>query len=64
MMGIYGTHWASLHVFRDFLSKSNIYSADIDENILFKCDQIKTFKVDQLNLEMHIYILLINFHNI
>jgi hypothetical protein len=41
---------ASLYAFRDFLPYSNIFGADIDKNILFEHDRIRTTFVDQLDL--------------
>ena len=40
---------ASLRVWRDYFVNANIYGGDIDKNILFEEDRIKTFFVDQLN---------------
>jgi len=50
-MGIGGTPGASLRAFRDFLPNANIYGADIDRDILFEEERIKTSFVDQLNAE-------------
>jgi hypothetical protein len=50
-MGVYGKPGASLRAFRDYLPNSNIYGGDIDEDILFECDRIKTCFVDQINIE-------------
>jgi len=47
---IIGSPGASLFSFRDYLSNSNIYGADIDKNILFECDRIKTCYIDQLDM--------------
>ena len=44
-----GKPGASLRVWRDFFKNSKIYGADIDKNILFEEEKIKTFYVDQLN---------------
>ncbi len=44
-----GIPGASLRVFRDYFKKAQIYGADIDKDILFKENRIKTFYVDQLN---------------
>ena len=49
-MGKDGTPGASLRSFRDYLPNSNIYGADIDNDILFKEDRIKTCQVDQLDI--------------
>jgi hypothetical protein len=40
---------SSLRAFRDFVPNSNIYGADIDKDILFEEDRIKTEFVDQLD---------------
>mgnify|MGYP001108611897 CR=1 FL=1 len=40
---------ASLRAFEDFLPKSNIYGADIDKNILFNENRIKTTYINQLD---------------
>jgi SAM-dependent methyltransferase len=50
-MGIYGSPGASLRAFRDFLPNSKIYGADIDKEILFQEKNIKTFFVDQTDIE-------------
>lgn len=50
-MGMYGTPGASLYAFREYLPKANIYGGDIDTNILFESERIKTSYVDQLNIE-------------
>lgn len=42
-MGPNGKHGASLYGWKDFFSNSNIYGADIDSDILFSEDRIKTF---------------------
>ncbi len=39
----------SLRVWREYFPNAQIYGADIDSNILFKEDRIKTYYVDQLN---------------
>jgi hypothetical protein len=44
-----GKPGASLRVWRDYFINSTVYGADIDRNILFEEDRIKTFYVDQLN---------------
>jgi 23S rRNA U2552 (ribose-2'-O)-methylase RlmE/FtsJ len=49
-MSTNGRPGASLFSFRDYLPNSNIYGADIDENILFECDRIKTCYIDQLDM--------------
>jgi hypothetical protein len=48
-MGSGGNPGASILAFRDFLPNSNIYGADVDKNILFNSERIKTFFVDQLD---------------
>jgi hypothetical protein len=40
---------ASLRVWRDYFKNAQIYGADIDKDILFQEDRIKTHYVDQLN---------------
>ena len=44
-----GMPGASLRVWRDYFKNSKIYGGDIDKEILFEADRIKTFYVDQLN---------------
>lgn len=44
-----GIPGASLRVWRDYFFNANIYGADIDKDILFKEEKIKTFYVDQLD---------------
>ena len=39
----------SLRVWRDYFKNAQIYGADIDKDILFQEDRIKTYYVDQLN---------------
>ncbi len=39
---------ASLYGWREYFSNSNIYGADVDMDILFNSERIKTFFVDQL----------------
>jgi hypothetical protein len=48
-MTLGGKPGASLRVWRDYFKNSLIYGADIDKEILFEEDRIKTFYVDQLN---------------
>jgi 23S rRNA U2552 (ribose-2'-O)-methylase RlmE/FtsJ len=48
-MGIQYKPGASLRVWKDYFSNATIYGADIDKNILFEEERIKTFEVDQLN---------------
>ena len=40
---------ASLRVWKDYFVNANIFGGDIDKNILFEEDRIKTHFVDQLN---------------
>lgn len=44
-----GKPGASLRVWRDYFINADIYGADIDKDILFKEERIKTFHVDQLD---------------
>jgi len=46
-MGVSGRPGASLRAFRDFLPNAQIFGADIDRNILFSEERIKTHFVDQ-----------------
>jgi hypothetical protein len=50
-MGYDGRPGASLRAFKNFLPKANIYGADIDTNILFNEERIKTCYVDQLEIK-------------
>ena len=50
-MGQDGRPGASIFAFRDYLPNSTIYGADIDKDILFQSDRIKTAFVDQMNPE-------------
>jgi hypothetical protein len=50
-MGLSGRPGASLKAFHEYLPNSQIYGADIDKDILFTSDRIKTCFVDQLNLD-------------
>lgn len=50
-MGENGKPGASLYSFLEYLPNSNIYGADIDKNILFQSEKIKTCYIDQLELE-------------
>lgn len=51
-MGINGTPGASLHGWKEFFYNSEIFGADIDNNILFECDKIKTYYCDQTNKDV------------
>jgi len=46
-MGIKGKPGASLRVWRDYFPNANIIGIDIDKEILFEENRIKTFRVDQ-----------------
>jgi hypothetical protein len=48
-MGIYGRPGASLYGWKEFFYNSEIFGADIDSDVLFNCDKIKTFYCDQTN---------------
>ena len=48
-MGVLGKPGASLRVWRDYFINSNIYGADIDGDVLFEEERIKTGQMDQLN---------------
>jgi hypothetical protein len=41
---------ASLYAFKEYLPNANIYGGDIDTNILFEDERIKTTYIDQLNM--------------
>lgn len=47
-MTVNGMPGASLRVWRDYFKNAQIYGADIDKDILFQEDKIKTYYVDQL----------------
>jgi hypothetical protein len=49
-MGTDGKPGASLYTWQEYLPNSNIYGADIDKDILFNKDRIKTHYVDQLDM--------------
>jgi SAM-dependent methyltransferase len=49
-MGVGGRPGASLYAFREYLPNSKIYGCDIDKEILFEDERIKTSFVDQLEL--------------
>ncbi len=44
-----GKPGASLRVWKEYFKNSQIYGADINKDVLFEDDRIKTFYVDQLN---------------
>ncbi len=46
-MGPFGKPGASLRAFRDYFVNSSVYGADIDRDVLFRENRIKTFYVDQ-----------------
>ena len=48
-MGISGKPGASLRVWRDFFPNAMVYGADIDRDVLFEENRIKTFFIDQLD---------------
>ena len=48
-MGIFGAPGASLRGWRRLFPRALVYGADIDRNILFREDRIKTFYCDQLD---------------
>ncbi len=50
-MGVDGKPGASLYGWKEFFKNSNIFGADIDKNILFNTDRIKTFYCDQTNID-------------
>ena len=50
-MGLSGKPGASIKGFKETFTKSKIYGADVDKKILFSEERIKTFFVDQNNLE-------------
>jgi hypothetical protein len=49
-MSSMGTPGSSLRAFRDYLPGSKIYGADIDRQVLFQEERIRTFFVDQTDL--------------
>lgn len=49
-MGADGRPGASLYAFREFLPGAEIYGADIDRNILFQSERIRTAYVNQLDV--------------
>src|SRR6476620_5978044 len=50
-MGSEGKPGASLRLWRDYFPNAMVYGADIDRDILFEEERIKTFYIDQLNPE-------------
>lgn len=48
-MGANGKPGASLRVWRDYFPNARIFGSDIDQNILFQEDRIKTYHTDQTN---------------
>jgi SAM-dependent methyltransferase len=51
-MGVNGRPGASLYGWREFFSNAEIFGADIDTDILFNDDKIKTFFCDQTNKDV------------
>jgi len=51
-MGVNGIPGASLYGWQEFFPNSNIFGADIDSDILFNTNKIKTFYCDQTNPEI------------
>jgi len=50
-MGVNGTSGASLKGWKEYFTKANIFGADIDRDILFEEERIKTFYCDQTSPE-------------
>jgi len=50
-MGINGRPGASLYGWKEYFPNSEIYGGDIDKNILFEEDRIKTYYCDQTSVE-------------
>ncbi len=48
-MGVFGKPGASLRMWRDYFPNANVYGADIDKEVLFQEERIKTYFIDQLN---------------
>jgi hypothetical protein len=48
-MTVNGKPGASLRMWRDYFKNAQIFGADIDKNILFEENRVKTFYVDQLD---------------
>lgn len=53
-MGSGGFPGASLRAFKDVFQKANVYGADVDKRILFNEDRIKTFYIDQTDVDTFI----------
>ncbi len=51
-MGVNGRPGASLYGWKEFFVNSDIFGADIDTDILFNTDKIKTFYCDQRNKDI------------
>jgi hypothetical protein len=51
-MGVDGKPGASLRGWKEYFPNSEVYGADIDKDILFQEDRIKTFYCDQTNKEI------------
>jgi SAM-dependent methyltransferase len=51
-MGVDGKPGASLRGWKEYFPNSEIYGADIDKDIIFQEDRIKTFYCDQTNKEV------------
>jgi hypothetical protein len=49
-MGVYGKPGASLRGWKEFFKNAKIYGADIDSDIIFEEDRIKTFVCDQTDI--------------
>jgi len=52
-MGEDGMPGASLRAFKSFCKNANIYGADIDKRVLFQEERIKTYFLDQTNLDSY-----------
>jgi hypothetical protein len=50
-MGERGKPGASLRVWRDYFPNAEVYGADIDKDVLFSEERIKTFYVDQTDVQ-------------
>jgi hypothetical protein len=48
-MGVEGKPGASLRVWRDYFPNAHVFGSDIDKDVLFVEERIKTFYVDQTN---------------